>query len=85
MGHLRNEQEVYARDVGLDQVLEYSGSNIIYVGRTFPGTETSEARFQIYKMSYDGSGNMLKLRWADSTDDFVKIWDNRATYDYTDI
>lgn len=85
MGKQRNEQETYAREVGLDQKIEYTGNNAIYIGRANPGALTSEAKWQIYKLAYDGSGNMTTMRWADKTDDFIKIWDNRATYNYTDI
>ena len=86
MSHIHNEMPVYARDVGLDQKIEYdSSNNAIYVGLAFPGASTASAVWQIKKLTYDSSGNMTSLRYADSTDDFTKIWTSRATYNYVDI
>ena len=81
----RNEYENYSRDMGFDQRIEYSGGNAIYIGRAFPGALDSEAKWQIYKMQLDGDGNMTHLRWADNTDDFIKIWNSRSTYNFVDI
>ena len=85
MGKHRNEQETYAREMGFDQRIEYSGGNAIYVGRAFPGALDGEAKWQIYKMQVDGDGNMTHLRWANATDEFDKIWSSRSGYNYTDI
>ena len=81
-----NETEVYARDKGLDQKIEYDASNNpIYIGMANPGVAITEAGWQIYKMEYDASNNMTSMRWADATDDFIKIWDSRASYSFLDI
>ena len=84
MGKDRNETPTYSREQGLDQRIEYSSGNPIYMGRAFPGALDSQAVWQIYKMQWD-SGNMTYLRWADKTDDFIKVWNNRATYSYVEI
>jgi hypothetical protein len=82
----RTEQETYAREMGLDQKVEYDGSNnAIYVGRAFPGVLATSALWQIFKMEYNSSGNMTTLRWADKNDAFDKIWNNRTSYNYVDI
>jgi hypothetical protein len=86
MGKRHNEQETYAREMGLDQRVEYDASgNAIYVGRAFPGAGDSEAKWQIYKMQVDANGNMTHLRWADNNDEFNKIWNSRSSYNFTDI
>ena len=85
MGKIHNEQESYSREMGLDQKIEYSSGNALYVGRAFPGALTSQEVWQIYKMAVDGDGNMTSLRFANKSDDFKFSWDLRATYSYVDI
>uniref|UniRef100_A0A6M3IVP4 Uncharacterized protein n=1 Tax=viral metagenome TaxID=1070528 RepID=A0A6M3IVP4_9ZZZZ len=85
MGKIHNEQESYSREMGLDQVIAYTGSNAIYIGLAFPGADKASAVWQIKKLSYDGLGNMTELRYADATDDFKKVWNDRASYDYAGI
>jgi len=86
MPKVRNEQESYSREMGLDQKIEWDASNnAIYVGRAFPGALVSDAAWQIYKMEWDVSNNMTSLRWADKTDAFIKAWGSRNTYSYGDI
>lgn len=65
----------------LKQRIEYSGSNPLYIGLAIPGTATSAASWQIRKMTYSGS-NLTQVDFADSSSDFVKSWDDRATYTY---
>jgi len=84
LGKLRNEQESYAREMGLTQRIEYTGGNAIYIGKAFPGTLTSEAKWQICKLTYDGDGNMTALNWCQGLDSFEFVWDDRATaYNYS--
>lgn len=53
-----------------------------YVGRASPGTPTSEARWRIEKWVYSGN-NIIEILWASGNVEFDKIWDARATYDYS--
>lgn len=87
MGKLRYETETYSRDKGLDMVIYYDGSKRTqYVGFALPGSATSAAVWQIYKLSYDvTSGGVAKRRYAEGTDDFTHIMDNYASLNYTDI
>lgn len=83
MPKYHNEQESYSRDVGFDIALAYdSSSNIEYVGKCYPGGSTSQAVWSIFKLTYDGSGNITLLRWADGSDQFNKKWSDYLTYTY---
>lgn len=64
------------------------GNNLIYKGLAKPGSSTALAVWQIAKLTYDGSDNLLSITWpqnangvASSTYDF--IWDDRATFTYS--
>lgn len=83
----RNEFESYSRDAGFDLYLLYDGSNRVqYVCFAPPGTATSSASWQIFKLSYDGtSSRIVKKRYASGNDLFDKVADNYAAYNYTDL
>jgi len=84
MAQNRTETPVYSRDQGLNQRIEYDvDNNAIYVGRAQPGTANSAASWQIYKMTYDGSNNMTALNWAQGSDNFEFVWNDRTTYTYS--
>jgi YD repeat-containing protein len=64
--------------------LDYDGSdNLIYVGWAWPGTLKSVAEWRIIKLTYDGSGNLTDVTYADGVDTFTKEWDERLSYIYT--
>ena len=79
-----NETEVYSRDKGFDMMISYDASNRTeYVGLAVCGSATSDAKWSIYRLKYDTtSGGVSIRRYADSTDDFTKVWDDRASYTY---
>ena len=86
MGKSRNETETYSRNIGLDMLIEYDGSGRqLYICMAYPSALTSEAKWQIFKLSYDANGRIVKRRYASGNDNFDKIADNYASYDYTDI
>ncbi len=64
--------------------IEYDiNNNPVYIGKAQPGSISSSSVWQIQKLSYDASGNVTKIEWAEGSDDFNKIWDNRANYNYS--
>ena len=86
MGKQRDEQEVYSRDVGLDTIFYYDANKRQeYVLRAYPGTATTAAAWQIYKLSYNSDGTQFKRRYAGATDAFINIATNYASLNYTDI
>ena len=59
-------------------------TGITYFGkaaRKSGGNDTSAAVWQIFKEVDDGAGNTT-VTWADGSDDFIKIWNDRAIYSY---
>ena len=85
-----NGHDIFDRDTGFDMAVSYdSQGRQEYVGICDPtrarGNATSDEAWLIYKLSYDSSGRMLRRRYADKSNLFLKVWDDRATYSYTDI
>lgn len=67
---------------------DYTGTNLIYKGFARPGSSTSGAVWQIAKMSYDGSNNLLTITWPQNpagaaSSDFQFVWSSRAGYTYS--
>lgn len=60
---------------------EQATSTVMYVGYAPEGTLTSEAQWQIARLSEPTSGNLSKT-FANRTSAFDKVWDDRATYTY---
>ena len=86
MGKHGREIYSYSREVGYDLKIEYNGDGLeLYIGRANPGSATSSAVWQIYKMEYDGSNRPITRRYANGSDDFKNAWEDRSTYDYKGI
>ncbi len=63
--------------------LDFDGNgNLIYIGLAIPGTPQYIPAWQIRKLTYDGSGNLLTITWADGSRSFNYVWDNRASLTY---
>jgi hypothetical protein len=65
----------------------YTGDNLIYKGFARPGAATSSAVWQIAKLAYSGS-NVTSITWPEdsngnASNDYVFVWDNRASYTYS--
>ena len=62
-------------------------NNLIYAGFALPGSATNVATWQIRKMSYDASNNMLTLKWpqldSKASTSYNFAWDSRAGYTYS--
>jgi hypothetical protein len=63
--------------------IEYDANLILYLGRARPGAVTSAPEWQIKKYTYDVSGNVTAWQFAGGTNDYTKVWDDRASYTYS--
>jgi hypothetical protein len=54
----------------------------LYIGRSRPGALTSAAEWQICKCLYDVNGILTDVIFADGVNDYIKEWDERASYTY---
>ena len=70
----------YIPDYSMDISYDVNGRQE-YIGIASPGALTSEAKWQIYNLSYDSSGRMTKRRYANNAL-FTAIWDSRTDLDY---
>ena len=71
------------KDGNYDVIVEEVSSTIEYIGkhaRKSGGAPTDSDRWQI-KRIYD-DGTTTNITWADGSDDFEKVWDDRASYAY---
>jgi len=66
---------------------DYTGTNLIYAGFARAGASEDELVWQIFKMSYDASNNMLDIKWPQNSSgavstDYEFSWTARAGYVY---
>jgi len=64
--------------------MEYDVSgNPIYLGAAKVGASDSSPSWHIKKITYDGDGNALTIKFANGTADFTNIWTSRDSYSYS--
>lgn len=87
-GHV-DTQGYLSPDSFLDEAFrgEYSGTNLIYKGFARAGTLTSAPFWQIAKLAYDGSNNIISITWPLNSEgaasNFYEFtWNDRAGYTY---
>lgn len=63
--------------------LRFDGDSptVNYVGEASFGAVTSSAVWRIKKITY--TGDSLSITWANGTDEYNNIWDNRASLSYS--
>ena len=64
-------------------LIEYTGNYPLYVGFAPPGALSSEAKWQIKKLTYDANYNVTSVQFASGANDYNKVWDSRASYTYS--
>lgn len=69
------------QDVPNKVLIDEASSTITYIGETKPGIATSEAYWRIKKISI--SGTVTTIGFAGGSDEFVNVWDNRASLSYS--
>ena len=72
-----------------DEVVMYSkrvdfiNDNLLYRGEAIPGALESNAVWRIRKITISAVDDDVVETWADGTDAFTKVWDNRLGYTYS--
>lgn len=56
--------------------------NPVYVGKAMIGSSASASAWQIKKIVYDINFNITDVQYANSSETFDKIWNNRTSYIY---
>jgi hypothetical protein len=72
--------ETIAPAVELD--FDASG-NVIYFGFAAPGSSVTSAVWQIKKLVYSGTGNLLSIFWANGASNFINAWSGRTGLPYS--
>jgi len=62
------------------QLIDEASATITYIGKAQTGTGIGDAFWQIERID-TGSGTAIE--WAEGTDKFDKVWDDRAAYTYS--
>lgn len=57
--------------------------NLEYICKALPGSQSYDPVWQISKLTYDLSGNIVDLRYANSSSNFSMVADDRALYQYS--
>jgi hypothetical protein len=59
-----------------------ANGNPIYLAIAPPGSTTSDARWQVRKLSFDASGNITTIQYANGSPNFDNVWDDRVSLTY---
>lgn len=61
-----------------------AGANgkVEYIGMANPGAGISASAWAIKRLTYDASGNVTSIEWANSSLAMARMWDDRQTYVY---
>ncbi len=68
--------------------MDYSGTNLVYVGIAIPGADVNSSVWQIKKLQYNGSNQLTSIIWphnafGQASSDYIFSWANRATFTYS--
>lgn len=67
---------------------DYTGTNLIYRGFALAGSDEGLLVWQIAKLAYDGSNNLLSIKWPQvaggttASTGYDYSWTNRASLTY---
>lgn len=81
MPQRRNEQTVQSRTEPAAFIGEYTGTNLIYAAWSDPGASASDAVWLAAKFTYDGSNNLLNIKWANKAK-YISTADNLSSLTY---
>ena len=63
--------------------IDYASATVEYYGYAATGTATSAAFWRIRRRTLDANGRTTAMQSANGTDDFISVWDNRASLVYS--
>lgn len=72
-----DEEAMYATRV------DFQGDTLLYRGEALPGTADNVTGWRIRRITISDIDSDVATTWANGTDDFDKIWNNRFSYTYT--
>jgi len=61
---------------------DYSGADLIYIGKATIGTAVGAFGWQLMKLTYT-AGNATSILFADGNSAYDNVWTDRATYAYS--
>ena len=76
----RNSRTITTSRV-LKQAFDNGANGPVYIGYAEPGALHSESKWQIVKLTYVTS-MVTMIEFADGTEFFDKVWDDRASYTF---
>lgn len=77
-----NLQRLNASNLAIQIERDGSG-NPIYLGMSTPGTATSDAKWQIRKLTFNGQNEVTAMQYANGSPNFDQIYNNRASLSYS--
>lgn len=83
---IQSKHVIVDRDFSADkkrQAFDYDvDGNLKYMGVAEPGTLTSQAKWRISRLTYNGSAKLTDILWSDGNNNEDNVWDNRASLNY---
>ncbi len=77
------EVALLVEDSKYTTALSYVGENPIFVGDALPGSSKASSVWRIKKLTYDSDNNVTDIQWANGSNAFSFIWDDRASLSYS--
>jgi hypothetical protein len=78
----QNLQRINATNMSIRTERDGAG-NPIYLGLAAPGTTVATAKWQIRKLTFDGSNHITAMEYANGSPNFNSVWNDRATLNYS--
>lgn len=63
--------------------VDFINDNLLYRGEAVPGSAEGSAVWRIRKITISAVDDDVVQLWADGTDAFTKVWNNRLGYSYS--
>ncbi len=61
----------------------YNENYPVYIAVARPGAREADPEWQIKKLTYDASGNIISITFAGGSNDYNKVYLNWASYTYS--